>query len=47
MLSGIITSILLVLFLAGWAWAWNPRRKAEFDAAAQLALDEDSNEEQP
>jgi cytochrome c oxidase cbb3-type subunit 4 len=40
MLSGIVTSILLLLFLAGWAWAWSPRRKADFDAAARLALDD-------
>ena len=40
MLSGIITSILLVVFLAGWAWAWSPRRRADFDAAAQLPLDD-------
>ena len=47
MLSGIVTSIMLVLFLAGWAWAWNPRRKAEFDAAAQLPFDEEKAEGQP
>ena len=40
MLSGIVTSILLLLFVAGWAWAWSPRRKADFDAAAKLALDD-------
>ena len=40
MISGIITSILLVLFVAGWIWAWSPRRKAEFEAAARLPLDE-------
>ncbi len=40
MLSGIVTSILLVLFLAGWAWAWSPRRRADFDAAAKLPLDD-------
>ena len=40
MLSGIITSILLVLFLAGWAWAWSPRRRADFDAAAHLPLED-------
>ncbi len=47
MLSGIVTSILLLLFLLGWAWAWSPRRKADFDAAARLAIDEDAGEERP
>ena len=36
MLSGIITTVLMLLFLAGWAWAWSPRRKRDFDEAAQL-----------
>jgi cytochrome c oxidase cbb3-type subunit 4 len=40
-LSGIVTSVLLVLFLVGWAWAWSPKRKPDFDAAARLPLDED------
>jgi cytochrome c oxidase cbb3-type subunit 4 len=43
MLSGIITSFLL-LFLAGWTWAWSPRRKRDFDAAARLPLDEDNED---
>ena len=47
MLSGIVTSIMLVLFVLGWAWAWNPRRKAEFDEAAQLPFDDASSEDQP
>ena len=41
MLSGIVTSVLLVLFIAGWIWAWRPARKADFDAAAQLPLNDD------
>lgn len=41
MLSGIVTTVLLVLFLVGWAWAWRPARKADFDAAAMLPLIED------
>jgi cytochrome c oxidase cbb3-type subunit 4 len=45
MVAGIITAILLVLFVAGWIWAWRPARKAEFDAAAQLPLND--NEEGP
>ena len=41
MLSGIVTAVLLVLFLVGWAWAWSPKRKPHFDEAARLPLDED------
>ena len=41
MLSGIITGVLIVLFLAGWAWAWSPRRKRAFDQAAHLPLQEE------
>lgn len=44
MLSGIITAILLVLFVAGWAWAWSPRRKAAFDDAAKLPLADDAED---
>lgn len=47
MLSGIVTSIMLLLFLVGWAWAWSPRRKADFDAAARLVLDDDASEDGP
>ena len=45
MLSGIITTILLLLFLAGWAWAWSPRRTRDFDEAARLPLEADAPEE--
>ena len=45
MLTGIITGLLIVLFLAGWAWAWSPRRKRDFDEAASLPLDPDTQEE--
>ncbi|MFP7721305.1 cbb3-type cytochrome oxidase subunit 3 [Lysobacter sp. A3-1-A15] len=41
MLSGIVTTVLLVAFVVGWAWAWSPRRKRDFDEAAQLPLDEE------
>jgi cytochrome c oxidase cbb3-type subunit IV len=46
MVSGIITAALLVLFVTGWIWAWRPARKADFDAAARLPLDNDG-EQQP
>ncbi len=41
MISGIVTALLLVLFIGGWIWAWSPKRKREFDDAAQLPLEED------
>lgn len=41
MLSGIVTTVLLVLFVLGWAWAWRPERKADFDEAARLPLADD------
>lgn len=43
MISGIVTSFLLVLFVAAWVWAWRPERKSEFDAAAQMPLSNSSN----
>ena len=42
MLSGIVTAMLLLLFVVGSLWAYSPRRKPEFDAAAKLPLDDDS-----
>ena len=38
---GIITGILLVLFLWLVAWAWSKSRKDAFEAAAREPLDED------
>lgn len=40
MISGIVTGVLLVLFVIGWIWLWSPRHKASFDAAARLPLDD-------
>ncbi len=41
MISGIVTAVLLVLFVGGWIWLWNPRHKREFDEAAHLPLEDD------
>lgn len=40
-LPGLITAALLLLFLGGIAWAWSPRRRAAFDAAARMPLADD------
>lgn len=43
--SGVITALLLISFLAGVAWAWSAKRKPQFDAAARIPLDD--NEVKP
>lgn len=42
MISGILTSILLVTFIGLWVWAWSRRRNDDFNEAAHLPLEEDS-----
>ncbi len=41
MISGIVTAVLLVMFIGGWIWAWSPARRTEFDDAARMPLEED------
>ncbi len=38
---GIVTGVLLVLFVWLIAWAWSKARKKAFDAAARAPLEED------
>ncbi len=40
-LSGIVTAILLVLFVGVWVWAYSSRRKEQFGQAARMPLEED------
>jgi cytochrome c oxidase cbb3-type subunit IV len=40
MLSGIVTAILLALFVIGALWAYSPRRRSAFEAAARLPLED-------
>ena len=44
MVSGIVTALLLLVFLGAWAWAWSPRRRKDFEEAARLPLDDDNAE---
>ena len=41
MIAGLFTAALLVLFIGGWIWAWSPKRRSDFDAAARLPLNDD------
>jgi len=38
---GIVTGTLLVLFIWLVIWAWSKARRADFEAAARLPLDEE------
>ena len=40
-LSGIVTAILLVLFVGVWVWAYSSRRQEQFSRAARMPLEED------
>ena len=39
---GLVTAVLLGLFVWLVVWAWSKARKPAFDAAARMALDEDA-----
>jgi len=40
-LRGVVAGVLLLAFTALWLWAYNGRRRAIFDRAAQLPLEDD------
>jgi cytochrome c oxidase cbb3-type subunit IV len=46
MSTGIFTVIALLAFIGGVAWAFSKKRKPEFDAAARIPL-EDQSENTP
>ena len=39
---GILTAIIFFAFIGIWVWAWSAKRKKEFDASANLPLEEDT-----
>ena len=40
---GVLTAVLMVLFVALVIWAYSRRRRADFEAAARLPLDDDTD----
>jgi cytochrome c oxidase cbb3-type subunit IV len=40
-LSGIVTAVLIALFVGIAIWAYSKRRKSSFDAAARLPLEDE------
>jgi cbb3-type cytochrome oxidase subunit 3 len=45
LLRSLVTISLLVSFIALWIWAWRAERRADFAAAARLALEDGSSEQ--
>ena len=42
--QGIILIVIMVSFIGLWVWAWGRKRKATFDQASMLPLEEDNGE---
>lgn len=36
--AGVITSVLMLLFIGIWIWAWRPQHRQTFDALAELPM---------
>lgn len=40
LINGILTALLLVIFIGIWIWAWSSKNKETFDSMAQLPLED-------
>jgi cytochrome c oxidase cbb3-type subunit 4 len=41
LIRGLLTVILMVLFFGMWFWSWSKKRSSDFEAAAQIPLEDD------
>lgn len=46
MMRSVITAVLFAVFIGIVLWAWGKGRRADFEAAARLPLDDDLAEQQ-
>jgi cytochrome c oxidase cbb3-type subunit IV len=46
LMRSVITALLFVVFIGIVLWAWSKGRRADFEAAARLPLDDDLAEQQ-
>ncbi len=46
LMRSVITAVLFVVFIGIVLWAWGKGRRADFEAAARLPLDDDLAEQQ-
>lgn len=42
MVPGIVTAILLLLFIVGTVWIFNPRRRRQLEALGSMPLNDDA-----
>ena len=40
LINGILTALLIVIFVGIWIWAWSSKNKETFDSMAQLPLED-------
>ena len=43
-IAGVVTLIAMLVFIGIWAWAWLPHHKREFDALAELPMQDAEGE---
>jgi cytochrome c oxidase cbb3-type subunit 4 len=43
-IAGIVTMIVMLVFIGIWAWAWMPHHKRTFDALARLPMQDGQDE---
>lgn len=41
--NGVLTLMLIIVFIGIWGWAWSSRNKASFEKMAYLPLEENDN----
>ena len=42
--AGVVTLVVMLVFIGIWAWAWLPQHKGEFDALAKLPMEDEEDE---
>lgn len=47
LLRSVTTAVLFAVFVGIVLWAWSGKRRADFEAAARLPLDDDQTEQLP
>ncbi len=43
-IAGIVTVIVMLVFIGIWVWAWLPHHKRDFDALAKLPMEDEEDE---